>query len=125
VAVKFLLDENLPKALARALRRRARHLDVLRVHDAGLGEATDPEVLEFAAAEGRVLVSRDKRTLRRFAKQRIEEGKTMTGLLVVRPRFLDRQAGLGVIVAELALIAEATSPEDWHGVEQFVPYLYA
>ena len=49
----------------------------------------------------------------------------MTGLLVVSPRYLDRQAGLGVIVEELALISEATEPSEWIGVERFIPFLYA
>ena len=123
MAVRYLLDENLPKALLRSLRRRAAHIDVLRVQDAGLREASDPEVLDFAASEARVLVSRDKRTLRTFASERMAEGKTMAGLLIVRPRFLDRRAGLGLLVDELVLIAEATDQEEWVGVQQFVPFV--
>ena len=126
MAVRFLLDENLPNALFRALRRRASHLDAIRIQDAGLRGASDPDVLEFAASDGRILLSRDKRTLRTFAQTRISEGKLMSGLLIVRPRYLDRRAGLGLLVEELALIGEATEAteaEEWVGVEQFVPFI--
>ena len=122
---RFLLDANTSKALSRALARHVPELDVLRLQDTPVAEAPDPEVLEFAAAQGRVLVSRDKRTLRDFARERVEAGKSMPGLLLVRRAFLDRQAGIGVLVKELKLIAGASTPSEWEGVVEFIPYLYA
>jgi predicted nuclease of predicted toxin-antitoxin system len=124
VRIKFLLDANTSKALARALARHAPEIDVLRLQDTPAAEAQDPEVLEFAAAEGRVLVSRDKRTLRDFALERVEAGKPMPGLLVIRRAFLERQAGIGVLVKELKLIGGASTPSEWEGVVGFIPYLY-
>ncbi len=125
MALKFFLDANLPKALARASARHAVHLDVLRAPDVGLAEAGDPEILEFAAKEGRITVSRDKKTMRDFAAERIRAMKSMPGLLVVRPAFLHRNAGIATLVAELKLIAEASNAEEWEGVIQFIPFLYA
>ena len=75
MALKLLLDANTSKALSRALARHAPELDVLRVQDTPHAEAKDPVVLEFAAAESRILVSRDKKTLCNFAIERIEAGK--------------------------------------------------
>ena len=124
MAVKLLLDANTSKALSRALARHAPDVDVLRLQDTALVDAKDPVVLEFAAAEGRILVSRDKRTLRDFAIERIEAGKPMPGLLIVRRAYLDRQAEIGPIVKELELIAKASFPSDWEGVIEFIPRLY-
>jgi predicted nuclease of predicted toxin-antitoxin system len=62
--VKFLLDADLPKALATALRRRPLALDILRVHEVGLGESSDEEILEFAAGHEQITVTRDKATMR-------------------------------------------------------------
>ena len=124
VPIRFLLDANISKALARALARHAPALEVLRLQDTPVAEAPDPEVLEFAAAQGRVLVSRDKRTLRAFALERAKAGKAMPGLLVIRRAFLDRQAGIGALVEELKLIAEASTPSEWEGVVEFIPFLY-
>ncbi len=122
--VKYLLDADIPRALFQGLKRRRPNLDVLRVQQAGLRTASDPEILEFAAAERRIVVSRDKATMRNFAKRRVERGEIMPGLLIVRPGFLIQGAGLGKVIDELLLIAESTSAEEWFGVVQFIPFLF-
>ncbi len=49
----------------------------------------------------------------------------MPGLLLVRRGFAVSGAGIGILAAELELIATATDPSDWEGVIRFVPFLYA
>lgn len=73
--MRLLLDENVEKALLTGLRRHHPGLDVVRVVDVGLGGRSDPEILEWAAREGRVVVSRDRATLSAEAARRIEGGK--------------------------------------------------
>jgi predicted nuclease of predicted toxin-antitoxin system len=54
--LRFLIDEQLPPALALALGRKgheARHL-----RDAGLAGASDNDICAFAAASGAVLISK-------------------------------------------------------------------
>jgi predicted nuclease of predicted toxin-antitoxin system len=91
--VRLLLDENVEKALLNVfpwresnlgLRRRHPGLDVVRVVDVGLGGRPDPEILEWAAREGRVVVSRDRATLSAEAARRIEGGKPIPGLILLR-----------------------------------------
>jgi predicted nuclease of predicted toxin-antitoxin system len=82
--VRLLLDENVEKALLLGLRRRHPGLDVVRVVDVGLGGRSDPEILEWAAREGRVVLSRDRATLSAEAARRIEGGKPMPGLILLR-----------------------------------------
>jgi predicted nuclease of predicted toxin-antitoxin system len=55
--VRFLVDEDLPRSLARRLVSAG--LDALDVRDAGLRGHTDPEIAARAKADGRVLVSAD------------------------------------------------------------------
>lgn len=50
--VKFDTDENVARAVARALRERG--VDVITTPEAGLMGATDEEHLAFALAQGRV-----------------------------------------------------------------------
>jgi predicted nuclease of predicted toxin-antitoxin system len=38
-------------------------LDLVRVQEVGLRTADDPDILEWAAAQGRVLVTRDRDTM--------------------------------------------------------------
>lgn len=55
--MRFLVDEDLPRSLARRL--SCAGLDALDVRDAGLRGHTDSEVAARAQADGRVLVSAD------------------------------------------------------------------
>jgi predicted nuclease of predicted toxin-antitoxin system len=80
---------------------------VVRVVDVGLGGRSDPEILEQAAREGRVVVSRDRATLSAEAARRIEGGKPMPGLILLR-----RGVGVGRILEDLELLlATARSGE--------------
>ncbi|MBI5478057.1 MAG: DUF5615 family PIN-like protein [Deltaproteobacteria bacterium] len=54
---RFLVDEDLPRSLAPAL--RADGLDVADVRDEGLRGASDQDVFRHATASGRVLLSAD------------------------------------------------------------------
>ena len=52
--VRFLADEDLPRAIVLALQRHRPEVDILRVQDVGLGGKLDPEILAWAATEGRI-----------------------------------------------------------------------
>jgi hypothetical protein len=55
--IRYFFDQHIPKAVAEGLRQRA--VDVLTAQDAGRCSLPDPDQLEFARIEGRVLVSYD------------------------------------------------------------------
>lgn len=55
--MRFLLDECVPTYITALL--RGRDHDVLDLRDAGLRGANDRTLLEIAAAEGRIIVTRD------------------------------------------------------------------
>ncbi len=57
--LRFVAGENFNNNIVRALRRRKADLDIVRVQDVGLSGADDPTVLEWAAQEGRVLLTHD------------------------------------------------------------------
>jgi predicted nuclease of predicted toxin-antitoxin system len=56
--VKFLVDNQLPAALARFLNSRGH--DAEHVLDLQMDEADDPDVWNHAVSEGRALVSKDE-----------------------------------------------------------------
>lgn len=123
MAVRFLLDADLPRALFTALLREAPELDVLRVQQVDLRTAPDPEILALAASEGRIVVTKDRATMRDFAGERIARGEPMPGLIIVRPAYLRGLRGLGEIVRELLDIHRLTEAEDWRSVIRFIPQL--
>jgi hypothetical protein len=55
--VRFLLDANLSPDVARLL-KKAEH-DAIHVSEVGLLSAPDPEIMEAAAQEGRILLTAD------------------------------------------------------------------
>jgi predicted nuclease of predicted toxin-antitoxin system len=60
-------DEDFNNRILRGLLRRMPDLDVTRVQDVGLSGSEDPDVLEWAAGEGRVLLTHDASTMSAFA----------------------------------------------------------
>lgn len=115
-AVRYLFDEDFNGRIVRGVRRRASPLDTVTVQEAGLRDAPDPAVLEWAAAEGRVVVSHDHRTMRAYAEERLTAGLPMTGLILVRQDY-----PLGQAIDDLVLIGETTALEEWQGRIVFLP----
>lgn len=56
--MKFLVDNQLPAALAVYLRKKG--LDCQHVLDAGLAQATDAELCRYATANDRIIISKDE-----------------------------------------------------------------
>lgn len=57
---------------------------MIRVQDTELLGADDPAVLEWAAREGRILLTHDWDTMTKFANDRIAQGLPMAGAIFVR-----------------------------------------
>ncbi len=72
--LRFVADENFNNNIIRGLLRRQLELDIVRVQDVGLRGADDPNVLEWAAQEGRVLLTHDVATITQYAYERVEAG---------------------------------------------------
>ena len=72
VRIRFQLDEHVPHAVARALRRRG--IDVLTASDAGLRGAPDSEYFIRSHAEGWVIVTQDADFLRLHFQQQPHAG---------------------------------------------------
>jgi hypothetical protein len=80
--LRLASDADVHGALVRGLRRRRPDLDLARTQDA-LPEGTpDPEVLAWAAAENRGLITNDRNTMIAFARRRAAAGESVPGLIV-------------------------------------------
>jgi hypothetical protein len=110
-------DENFNGNVVRGLLRRQPALDVIRVQDVvGLAGADDPRVLEWAAQEGRVLLTHDVSTITRYAYERVQAGKPMPGVFEV-----SRGLPIGRIVEDILLLAECSSEGEWEGQVRYLP----
>src|SRR5207249_3148212 len=84
--VRLVSDENFNGDIVRGLLRRRPDLDLVRVQDVGLSETPDPEILEWAAGQERVLLSHDVSTVPPAAYQRTANGKPLPGVFIVPDR---------------------------------------
>ena len=113
---KLAADENLNNAIVRGLLRRKPDLDVVRIQDVGLSGADDTTVLEWAAQEGRVLLTHDVTTLTRCAYERTEGGKPMPGVFEI-----SRAVPIGVAIEDILLLAECSLEGEWEGQVRYLP----
>jgi predicted nuclease of predicted toxin-antitoxin system len=107
--VGFQLDEHIPSAVARALRRRG--IDVETPAEAGLIGAPDGEQLSHAYAAGRVFVTHDPDLLR-LHRQRHQHA----GIAYCE----QGTRSIGQIVAGLVLIYEVLEPSEMLGRVEFL-----
>ncbi|MGH7138758.1 MAG: DUF5615 family PIN-like protein [Pirellulales bacterium] len=75
--------------------------------DAGLAGSEDPDVLEWAAQEDRVVVSHDVNTMPAFAYERVRAGQSMPGVFIV-----PTSMAIGQAIDELEFAVEAMPAEE-------------
>jgi len=113
---RLAADENFNYDIVRGLIRRKADIDLVRVQDAGLSGASDPEVLEWAARQDRVLLTHDVSTLSKHAYERVAAGQPMPGVFEV---------GTGLSVAraieDLLLIVECSFEREWDAQVRYLP----
>jgi predicted nuclease of predicted toxin-antitoxin system len=81
--VRFVVDHNFHEPLLAGALRRDPTLSVTRARDVSLDMAEDPELLEWAAQNKRVVLSHDVQTLEGFAYERVKKGLTMPGVVEI------------------------------------------
>jgi len=108
--IKLLADENLDNTIIRGLLRRNPDIDIVRVQDIGLSGEDDPIVLEWAAEQGRVLLTHDVATITRYAYERLAKNLAMPGVIEIHT-----DAAIGRVIEDLFMILECGTPEDLAG----------
>jgi len=115
--LKLISDQNFSGRILRGVSRRVAHLDLVRALDVRLDRVDDPVLLEWAAEEGRIVLTHDVNTMPGFAYDRVRAGLIMPGVFLVR-----RSMGIGRAIDELILVIEGSSQEDWKDVVTFFPF---
>jgi len=113
--VRFQADADLNMVIVLAIARREPAIDFQTAQVAGLMGRTDPEVLAIAAADGRVLVTHDHKTMPRHFGDFIANNSS-PGLLVI-PQHVTPNAA----VEDLLLIWAATEAEEWTNRIWYLP----
>lgn len=114
--MRFLADENFNGKLLAGLRAALPEIDIVRVQDTDKIASPDPELLAWAAEQGRILLTHDVQTIAGFAYDRVREGLPMPGIIEVRIT-----QGLGATIDELALMIGASAPEEFENQVRYIP----
>ena len=107
--IRYHLDEHMHPAVAEGLRQRG--VDVTTTVEAGLTGASDEDQLAFAAAQGRVFVTRDRHFLVLDS-----EGVAHAGIAF----WHSKRRNVGQLVLDLVLLWRAVSAEEMLGRVEYV-----
>jgi hypothetical protein len=112
----LLVDQNFNEHIVDGMTRRAASLDFVHVRDVELAAAPDSTVLEWAAHEGRVLLTHDRRTIPPIAHARVAAGLAMPGIFVV-----SAEMPIGQAIDELLVAAHCMTPNECNQIVRFFP----
>jgi hypothetical protein len=118
VSIRFLADEDLRYAIVSGVLRRDSSISFPTVPEAGLAGAPDPQVIEFAARENRIVVSHDKRTMPGHFAAFLRSGRNHPGLLLA-----PKHKALAEVIETLIIIWADADPEQWRKRIHYLPSL--
>jgi uncharacterized protein DUF5615 len=115
-SLRLLADENFNGKLLMGLRAALPEIDIVRVQDTDKIASPAPELLAWAAEQGRILLSHDVQTLAGYAYDRVHRGLPMSGIIVVRI-----SQSISTTIEELSLLIGASTPDEFENQVRYIP----
>ena len=115
--IRLLADENFNGRILRGVKREMLDADIVRAQDTEMYQAADPDLLEWAAQQGRIVLTHDIETLVGYAQARVVNGKPMPGVFAV-----PYDASIGAVIEDLSMIIGASKASDWENLVTFLPF---
>lgn len=114
--LRFACDENFNNVIVRSLQNRVPELDLVRLQDTEIAGADDNKVLEWVAANGRILLTHDLRTIPRHFYERMNRSEPVPGVFAVPDDIPP-----GQVAADLELLVKASQVGEWDGKLLYLP----
>lgn len=114
--IRLLADENFSGKILRGILRDRPDADIIRVQDTAIYQAPDPQVLDWAAQEGRIVLTHDARTMVGYASQRLTNALPLPGVIVVHDTL-----PIGSVIDDLLTILDASDMSEWENRIIFLP----
>lgn len=118
MSIRYQADNDLNRFIVTATFRKEPSIDFKTSQSAQLDGLDDVAVLRRTAAEGRILVTHDKRTMPRHLASFRSEGNNSPGILLVIPQ----DAPLRPVVETLVMIWADNRPLDWRNAITIIPF---
>jgi hypothetical protein len=115
---RFLVDEHVPAKLVKNLRTREPGMELLCVGESGAPArgTLDPDLLLAAEAQGRVLLTMDRKSMPQHLTDHFAAGHHTAGVILIRQGF-----ALPVIRDGILLIWGATTADEWVDQTKYIP----
>ena len=114
--LRLLIDQDLDHVILRGLLLRVPTLDVITAHQVGLSNASDPDLLAWAAEQERIVVTHDRRTMTYHAASRIARAEKIAGIIIV-----SRQLPLSQVINDLEIIVSCSDMIEWENIIKHLP----
>lgn len=114
--VKFQADADPDGRVLRGLRRAAPEIDIRSAADARLAALNDIQVLQLAAAEGRVLVTQDRRTMPGHFQRFVRSGANSPGVVLLREGI-----SIATAIEQLLVLWAASEADEWSNRLLWIP----
>jgi predicted nuclease of predicted toxin-antitoxin system len=113
---RFIADHDIREPILEGLLVKEPSIDLIRARDVGLAATPDPDILAYAAREGRIVLSHDESTMKDAAVSRLQAGQPMPGLLIAR-----QLTPIGKVIDELLIIWAASEADEWIDAISYIP----
>lgn len=114
--LKIFFDHDFNHKILRGLEQRIAELDYLTPNHLGNIIESDENHLIWALENGRVVVSHDVNTMTEAANERLKNGRTIFGLILV-----PQEMPIGEAITELEIIINCSEAEDFENLVLFLP----
>ena len=114
--LRVFVDQDFDHDILRGLRLRLSDLNAVTALQAQLDRKSDPEILAWAAAQNRVVVTHDRNTMPACAYDRVRRGEPVAGVFVV-----PRDMPVGKAISELEVLIACSLEGEWSQLVVFLP----
>ena len=113
---RFFVDHDLNETIVDGVLRAEPLVEFVLAREVGMSDRSDPEVLEYAAGDGLIVLSHDVNTMSAAAKARLVAGQSFPGLMLI-----PQEHPIGQIIDDLVLIWAASEAEEWEDQNRYFP----
>ena len=105
--LRLLLDQDFDQDISRGLLQRIPELDLVTALDVGLSDATDTELIAWASAENRLILTHDRRTMPNHAANQMATGEDVAGIIVAPRRLPIKQ-----VIEDLEIVVRCSDASE-------------
>lgn len=115
--LRLLSDENFNGDVVSGLLRKRPEIDLVRVQDEGLVGAPDPDILQWAAQENRIVLTHDLTTMPAHFYGRVAAKLPAPGVFVFKEQKVVRPT-----IDLIEMLNDCSSPDEWQDRAVILPW---